>query len=409
VPAPINNMESRSSTAVAFRNHVTTSKARVNANKDTPPDEFREILSNAKERLGKTGFKSSKAILNGIVVELLTNSDHQHEFWTNNWWTVNGDVLPHAQVYSVGGIQGMEPSAYYFPPTNTSVFVNTEYYGQCKSWALGMAAAILEKRFDTLSIHGASAMYKGKGAVIVAPTGTGKTTQSFKLFLSEHGKICGDDWVYVRFPQGSEGNTDEALVARQPERSLYMRSETQKDFDWLRPIFERGLNENVTVRKEDCEHVDGPEKCKLTGKTCVFNQGQGCCFYAFGNTRSLVKREDLLGPEKVVNEVPVNLMVLLRRDNWSPAEVRLTPDEAIEILKKGEYQILPGAGPREKWGTMSFEPWYNPYLLEPDQRRQEAYFRAVFEKWKVPCIILNTGVEGVQETHQRIVSALGSV
>ncbi|MDA4128311.1 MAG: hypothetical protein OK422_02435 [Thaumarchaeota archaeon] len=390
-------------------NYVTKSKARVRADKNTSRDEFQRVLNLARASLAVTGFKSSKANLNGIVVELITNSDHQYEFWKNNWWTVETDLLPHARMYSVRDVNGIEPSAYYFPPTNTSVFVNTEYYGQCKSWALGMAAAILEKRFNTLSIHGASAMYRGKGVVIVAPTGTGKTTQSFKIFLSDEGKICGDDWVYVKFPENPNERPSEPLIARQPEKSLYMRSETQKDFEWLRPIFDRSLNENVVTKKEDCDHTEGEEMCKLTGKKCVFNDGFGWCYYAFGNTRSLVMREDLQGPEKVVQEVPVNLVVLLRRDDRSPAEVRLDSNQAIEILKNGEYQVLPGAGPKEMWGRMAFESWYNPYLLEPDDARQEFFFRSMFEKWGVPCVILNTGVEGVEETHKRIVSALDSV
>ncbi len=390
-------------------NYATKSKARVKSLKDTPDAQFQTVLGKAKARLSSTGHKSAKANLNGIIVELLTNSDHQHEFWLNNWWTPDTDLAPHARVYSAAGVEGMEPSAYYFPPSNTAVFINTEYYGQCKSWALGIAAAILERRFNTLSIHGASALYKRKGVIIVAPTGTGKTTQSFKLFLKDEGKICGDDWVYIKFPESLQDRSTGPLIAKQPEKSLYMRSETQKDFDWLRPIFDRSLNENVVMKKEDCDYTEGPEMCQITGRKCVFNQGLQWCYYAFGNTRSLVRREDLLGERKVVQQVPVNLVVLLRRDNHSPAEARLSTEEAIRILRKGEYQVLPGAGPKEAWGTTSFEPWYNPYLLERDDARHESLWRAMFENWKVPCTILNTGVEGVEGTHRRIVSALESV
>jgi hypothetical protein len=32
----------------------------------------------------------------------------------------------------------------------------------------------------------------------------------------------------------------------------------------------------------------------------------------------------------------------------------------------------------------------------------------MFEDWKVPCIILNTGVEGIQQSHERILAALES-
>ncbi len=394
---------------VHLNNYTTQSKTRVQGNKNTLADEFASLLTKARTTLSRTGSRSLRANLNGVVVELTTNSDHQATFWENNWWGADGSVLPHAQIYSVNGVEGMEPGAYYSPVLQSALFVNTEYYGQCKSWALGMAAAILEKRFNTLSIHGATASYKGKGVVIIAPTGTGKTTQSFKIFLSKDGRICGDDWAYVNFPDPVLGSPTSPLIARQPEKSLYMRSETQKGQPWLRSIFDRSMNENVTTRKEDCEFPVDADGCSATSGTCVFNEGMEWCYYAFANSRVLVKREEILGAEKVVDEIPVNLVVLLRRDDKSPPEAKLEPLEAIEVLQKGEYMVLPGAGPKEKWGTISNEPWYNPYLLELDNARQAAFFRAMFEKWKVPCMILNTGVEGIEESHRRIVTALEAV
>ncbi len=392
-----------------LNNYTTLSRARVKGYKDTPLQEFSPLLAKAKATLRKTGGTSLRANLDGVTVELVTNSPHQAAFWENNWWKADGPSLPHAQIYSVKGVEGIEPAAYYCPAIQTALFVNTEYYGQCKSWALGMAAAILEKRFNTLSIHGATASYKGKGVVIIAPTGTGKTTHSFKIFLNDDGKICGDDWAYVTFPDPFPERPSETLIARQPERALYMRSETQKEQGWLRDVFDRSMNENVVTMKEDCDFPEGAEMCSQTQAKCVFNEGMKWCYYAFGNSRVLVRREDILGPGKVVNEVPVNLVVLLRRDDKSPAEVRLGPDEAIEILQRGEYMVLPGAGPKEKWGTISNEPWYNPYLLELDNSRQVRFFRAMFENWKVPCVILNTGVEGIAESHRRIVAALEAV
>jgi len=389
-----------------FNNYATKSRARVKGKKDTPSVEFRPLMERVKSALERSGFSSLKANLNGVVVELSTNSRHQAEFWSHNWWPASPNEAPRARIYSAIDVEGIEPSAYYCPELRAAVFVNTEYYGQCKSWALGMAAAILEKENNTLSIHGATALYRGKGVVIVAPTGTGKTTQSFRIFLNAEGKICGDDWAYVQFPSPLPSGSRPPLVARQPEKALYMRSESQKEQDWLREVFDRSMNENVTTRKEECEYPSGPHGCSLTGKRCVFDDGKGCCYYSFGNSRVLAEREDILGPGKVVDEVPINLVVLLRRDDHSPAEVELTPDQAIAILKKGEYMVLPGAGPKELWGTISYEPWYNPYLLEPNDRRQAAFFRSMFEDWGVPCIILNTGVEGIQQSHERIISAL---
>lgn len=389
-----------------FNNYITQSRARVKGKKNTSQAEFLPLLERAKSALAVSGLSPMKANLNGVVVELSTNSRHQAEFWSHNWWKAQDPASPRARIYSATGVEGVEPSAYYCPELRTALFLNTEYYGQCKSWALGIAAAVLEKESNTLSIHGATALYRGRGVVIVAPTGTGKTTQSFKIFMNPEGKICGDDWAYVEFPKRRAPHT--TLVARQPERALYMRSESQKEQGWLGEVFDRSMNENVTTRKNDCEYPIGYDGCSLTGRKCVFNEGRHCCYFSFGNSRVLVRREDILSPEKVVNEIPINLVVLLRRDDHSPAEVKLTPEQAISILQKGEYMVLPGAGPREQWGTTSYEPWYNPYLLEPDDARQAAFFRSMFEDWNVPCIILNTGVEGVQQSHQRIIAAMVS-
>ncbi len=391
-----------------LNNYLTLSKARVKGNKNVSPAEFSSILDRAQTALGATGSRSLMADLNGIAVELVTNSDHQADFWANNWWPAPSSTSSEARIYSATGVDGLEPSAYYCPSLHSALFVNTEYYGQCKSWALGIAAAILEQRHNTLSIHGGTALYGEKGVVIIAPTGTGKTTHVFKIFQSQAGKICGDDWAYVKFPDPIPERPTLPLIARQPERALYMRSESQKEQGWLRGVFDRSMNENVTTRKEDCEYPLGPDLCSATNGRCVFNDGKHWCYYAFGNSRVLVKREEIMGPEKVVDEVPISLVVLLRRDDHSPPEARLNPGRAIEILQKGEYMILPGAGPKEKWGTISNEPWYNPYLLELDNGRQTRFFKAMFESWKVPCIILNTGVENIQESHSRIISALES-
>jgi hypothetical protein len=395
-------------TVAQLNNYTTKERARVKGNKNTPEDEFQRLLGRAEASLSASGTTSLKADLNGVVVELRTNSRHQAEFWGQNWWKAEESAVPKARIYSAIGVEGIEPSAYYSPALHSALFVNTEYYGQCKSWALGMVAAILEKESNTLSIHGATAMHEGKGVVIIAPTGTGKTTQSFRIFMNRGGKICGDDWAYVRFPNQAPRNPADPLVARQPEMALYMRSESQREQAWLRDVFDRSMNENVTTRKEECEYPEGETGCSLTHGKCVFDDGKGWCYYAFGNSRALVKREEILGPDKVADEVPINLVVLLRRDDHSPAEVRLTPDQAIDVLQKGEYMVLPGAGPEEKWGSTSYEPWYNPYLLELNNSRQAGFFRLMFETWKVPCIILNTGVEGVQESHERIVAALRS-
>jgi ATP-dependent phosphoenolpyruvate carboxykinase len=268
-----------------------------------------------------------------------------------------------------------------------------------------MAAAILEKERNTHSIHGACVDVRGKGVIIVAPTGTGKTTQAFKLMELPGGRIVGDDWVYIDHNEGSRLGY---LLGRQPERSLYMRTETQLAKPRLRKIFDESKCENIVTEKEKCEFTEGQSGCKITGARCVFDDDFDRCYYAFGNSRALVPREKIFGQDKVADEARVRMLVLLRRDEKNPAEVKLGAKEAIEVLRKGDYMIRPGAGPKETWGKISSEPWYNPYLLHLDHEKQAQFFRDMIYRFGVKCILLNTGVETVDETHDRILAALES-
>ena len=384
-------------------NYATASTTRVKSDKNVPRGKFDELKRKAEKKLDSGRSLKARANLNGVVVEFHGNSQHQYDFWKLNWNDANSSSKTDARIISAYGVDDFEPSAFYCPETQESLFFNTEYYGQCKSWALGMAAAVLEKTKNTHSIHGACVEQDGKGVIIVAPTGTGKTTQAFKLMEGPRGRIVGDDWVYI---DHSEGQRLGHLVGRQPEKSLYMRTESQLNKEWLRKLFDANRCENVITSKSKCEFTVGANGCKLNNSKCVFNDGYQWCYYAFGNSRALVPREKLFGKDKVADEATIRLLVLLRRDEKSPGEVKLHADGAIRVLRKGEYMIRPGAGPKEMWGQMGYEPWYNPYLLHLDHVRQEEFFRSMISKFKVNCLLLNTGVESVDDTYKRILDAL---
>jgi ATP-dependent phosphoenolpyruvate carboxykinase len=384
-------------------NYITASTTRVKSDKNVPKDKFDQLKHKAVKKLDSVDSLEARANLNGVVVEFQGNSHHQYDFWKLNWNEAKSGSPIDARITSVFGLEDFEPSAFYCPETHESLFFNTEYYGQCKSWALGMAAAVLEQKRNTHSIHGACVDVDGKGVIIVAPTGTGKTTQAFKLMESPGGRIVGDDWVYI---DHSEGQRLGHLVGKQPEKSLYMRTESQLNKEWLRKIFDENKCENVVTNKAKCEFTIGTTGCKLNNTKCVFNDGYQWCYYAFGNSRALVPREELFGKDKVTDEARIRLLVLLRRDDSSPPEVKLDADNAIRVLRKGEYMIRPGAGPKEMWGHMGYEPWYNPYLLHLDHARQEEFFRTMISKFNVSCLLLNTGVESVDGTYKRMMRAL---
>ena len=380
-----------------LNNYVTASQGRVGSTKDLTGPAMDKLLAEALPHLKFNETYQWDANINGIIIRLVTNSRHQYEFWVENWYPGpnDGTVQPHGFLFSVNGVPNKEAHAYYCREKNTALFLNTEYYGQCKSWALGLAAVVLEQQFNTHSIHGAAAEVNGKGVVIIAPTGTGKTTQVNKIIQHPKGKLLGDDWIYIRHPGNVSKDTE--FVVNQPERRIYVRTENAEEEAWLRPIFDRCLLENVLTDASKCHH-EGKSKCAIK------DMGEDHCYWGFGNSRAILPREWMFGPEKILNTCRMNLIVLLRRDEDSPAEVELTPDAAIKILKEGKTLIRPGAGPKEKWGTYGSEPWYNPYLLAPDHVRQEKFFRDEMKAAK--CIILNTRKQTIQQTYETILKHL---
>ncbi|HJX70172.1 MAG TPA: hypothetical protein VJ441_03660, partial [Dehalococcoidia bacterium] len=96
------------------------------------------------------------------------------------------------------------------------------------------------------------------------------------------------------------------------------------------------------------------------------------------------------GRKGVIDELPLKYMFLLTRDEQTSPVKKLNTEEAIKILKEGKYTIRPGAGPPEKWGKVGYEPFYNPYPPELNEKRQEELYRRLFDSG-VSCYLLNTG------------------
>ncbi len=347
-------------------NFITDVKKRVDSDKDIDQKKRDELVALARAKLAE-GFETYHwdADIHGISIGLQTNSFHLYDFWVENWFPAAGGrgAKTHGTIYAVTGIEGEEPHAYYHHDTHTAIFINTEYYGQCKSWALGIAADLLETRHGVHSIHGSCAVLGGRGVVIIAPTGTGKSTHTWGLMQLPEGRVHSDDWIFVTYSL-------DGARAHISERKFYLRTDMVESFPELAPILGRCR----------CENVEDDD------------------FTAFGNSRAILDPEWIGGPEKFVTDAVVSSVILLRRDDESPAEVKLSPDEAIEILEEGRYQVLSGAG--GNIGDFSYESFYNPYLLVKRPHLQKAFFRRLFET--ATCHILNTGVESVEQSQARI-------
>lgn len=345
----------------------------------------------------------------GARIKLRTNSKHVIDWWRLNWYLTDGD--PEGIVHVIIGVENHEPHLYYNLKNRKSLIVNSEYYGAVKSaGALGLAGVILEGR-GGYPIHGACIGVEKngetEGVVIIAPTGTGKTTQSHELTYSlPNSKVHSDDYMFVFF----RGKKPVSIAT---ERQLYMRTDIVEEHPTFGHLFNDLPLENVVIEKERCAQISdkkesmGPcyRKVFENEKECILDEGSDRCYWSYGNSRVMFPRhmfpmqkrdengylhEYPKGKENVVDEVVIKYVFLLTRDDSSPPARKLECDEAIDVLKLGKYVIRPGAGPPDKWGKTGFEPFYNPYPPELNLKSQESFFRKLFS-CEVLFYLLNTG------------------
>lgn len=160
-----------------------------------------EEMNALREKYGGQALFSSKADINGIIVEL-TTSDREHvDMWRDNLYMADERVRSHARIICVND-PGVPQRVDLDPVTFTAVLYNFDYYGWVKSIALGLAGFILEAGFDTYSVHGAAVSVDDAGIAIIAPSKTGKTTQSWGLLRGGDSYLISDDWFFVTFGGG---------------------------------------------------------------------------------------------------------------------------------------------------------------------------------------------------------------
>lgn len=366
-------------------NSTTSVAARVPSTLDVAPAAMAALLERARP---KGPVQTLPAQIGGLRVDLVTDNAHLADFWQANWPTVPEvarELRPHAVLHALP-LPGEAAHAYYCPGRDEALLANTDYYGQCKSWALGISAAILQRRFGIHSIHGAAVELDGQGIVVVGGTGSGKSTQVATLCKQHGARLLGDDWTFVD-PAGP------GLRIFQPERMLYIRTDNAANDPALRDRLRGARIENATTRLGDCTSP------ACLGGNCMLKQGKPYCLWGHPNARALVPREWLAGPAGLADEATLGRLVVLYRDAKDPRKAATDPKEVLEFLRKGPSEVRPGAGPPEKWGTMSSTPYYNPYLLAPDAAAQDAAFTA---ELRLGALLLNTAHLDIQKTAKAI-------
>ena len=320
-------------------------------------------------------------------MQLFTNSEHVYDFWTENWFSMSRETKSHGRLYAVLDLDFNEgrPHAYYNPDTKTAMIFNTEYYGQVESWALGITCDIAEDQHDIHSIHGSCIEVNGNGIVLIAPTGTGKSTHSYALLKMEGARLHSDDWLYVKFVGGSEGRASADIS----ERKFYIRTNIVRVFPEIRSLLEKCKLENVEPLTQD----EAETLRKKGASEESIQKMLGDPYMAHEYSRAMLDPLWISGSEKFVDTTRVKKVILLKRD-INDAEIvrKLDAERTVVYLTAQPEQFL------------------NPYLIvktpEKIQTRQD-FFRRLFRF--APCYIVNTvePVSIVQEEIREIIKENG--
>ncbi len=338
-------------------NKITSVKRRVESS-IVSRKERDQLVEKAEKALGKESY-GWKASIDGFCLQLFTNSEHLYNFWVENWFSMNRDIKSHGRLYAVLDPESNlgKPHAYYNPQTKTAIIFNTEYYGQIKSWALGITCDIAEDQHDIHSIHGSCIEVNGNGIVLVAPTGTGKSTHSYALLKMEGARLHSDDWLYVRFIGGVKGRASADIS----ERKFYLRTNIVRIFPEIRALLDKCKLENVEpLAPDEAERL----RSKGLDEASIEKMIQDP-YIAHEYSRVMLDPLWISGAEKFVDTTRVKKVILLKRDKEDPQIVRrLEGEEAVQYLTTQPEQFL------------------NPYLIvktpEKIQIRQD-FFRRLFK------------------------------
>jgi hypothetical protein len=234
----------------------------------------------------------SKADINGICVQLLTEDRETVRMWNDNFYHMSDRVRSHAKLYCIKD-DSCPMHVEYEVETSTLFLFNFDYYGWIKSIALGVAGNILEDAHGIHPVHGAVLDVDGTGVTLIAPSKTGKTTQSWGLLRLPNTRLISDDWYFVSFGRG-------APMVSGSERNCYIDADIGEVWNEYRELVEQ-------VRFD--------------------NRGRG-----IGNVRWVA------GSDSMAEHTSVKHIVMLKRDQSDPEVIReLGADEALAYLEANDF------------------------------------------------------------------------
>ena len=300
-------------------------------------EEASKIYSEIKDRM----FITSKADIMGVCVRLFTEDRVTVDMWRDNFYPMSNSVRSHARIFCISD-GGKELRVLYNRMTSTAFLYNFDYYGWIKSIALAMASDILEDAHKVYSVHGAALDIDGKGVTLIAPSKTGKTTQSWGLLRAENAHLITDDWYFVKLSQGRP-------MVSGSEKNCYIDAD-------IGDVWEEYL--------------------PLVSTTRFDNKGRG-----IANVRWVA------GDQSVAFNTYMRYVIFLKRDKDDERLVReLDTEEAVQYLLDNDF--------------------CNPHQMVRDERKlriRTEFFRNYLSKCKVFLVNTVNKAEETQELIRKIV------
>jgi len=313
------------------------------------------LVADANRTISDEDYYEWNASIGGIVVQLRTNSPHLNEFWMENWYPaqLETDLEPHGIIYGVKGLAGRQAGALYHPDSRTGFAVNTAFYGQLRSLAIGLVADIAERMSGVHVVRAAAVDIGGRGLLLMGSAGSGMSGQLWRLLGHEGVRLVSTDTVFLRYVGG------EAL-ADLVERKLYMKTKWVSKEPRLAPLFDRSHLENAVTEEHQNDLCEGGDDCPVT-------RGMGVCYQASNESRAMLDPYWLGGAKGHSKRVSVHQVAIFRREPTGQAVQAILPTEAIAMLQHASV-------PRSSGGSQTV-PWLNDYLLDTSAQRMDAQRR----------------------------------
>jgi hypothetical protein len=300
-------------------------------------DETESLYARYRDRK----FFSAKADISGVCVKLYSEDRDAIDMWQDNFYAMSPGVRSHARIVCVKE-EGQSLKVLYDRLTSTAFLINFDYYGWVKSIALAMASDILEDAHKVYSVHGAALDIDGVGVTLIAPSKTGKTTQSWGLLRAPNAHLITDDWYFVRLTSGRP-------MVSGSEKNCYIDADIGDVWEEYRP---------------------------LVNSTKFDNKGRG-----IANVRWVT------GSDSVILQTYMRYVLMLKRDPADPVKVHeMSSAEALEYLVANDF--------------------CNPHQMVRDDRKRKLrteFFREYLSKCR--CFMVNT-TSPATETQQHIREAI---